>query len=94
MKEITSHREESKFVEYFLENDSTVPYSFVNSLFHQKFITVVLSRLSLKSNTIKKRSAIFKSNDFLLLNNQHILVDTLLIDRIQKEAEVYLNLNK
>ncbi|MCK9507976.1 MAG: hypothetical protein M0Q54_06025 [Pigmentiphaga sp.] len=65
-----------------------------NSLFRQKFTAVVLSRLLLKNSTIEKRSAIFESNDFLLLNNQYILVDTLLINKIQKEAENYLNLNK
>lgn len=62
-----------------------------NSLFQQKTTAVILSRLLLNNNGIKKYIAVFKSSDLLLLNNQYILVDESFINIIQDETDNYLS---
>lgn len=62
-----------------------------NSLFRQKTTAVIMSRLLLNNDGIKKQNATFKSSDFLLLNDQYIIVDESFINTIQKETDNYLS---
>lgn len=62
-----------------------------NSLFRQKTTAVILSRLLLNNDGVEKHAATFKSSDFLLLNDQYILVDESFINIIQEETDNYLS---
>lgn len=62
-----------------------------NSLFRQKTTAVIMSRLLLNNDWIEKYTATFKSSDFLLLNDQYILVDESYINVIQEETDNYLS---
>jgi len=61
-----------------------------NSIYRKKATAVILSRLLIKNDKIKRNRSTFKSNNFLLFNNYFRLVDTSFIDIIKQEAEYFL----